>query len=86
MTRTIGAYCYAERSVDLDGNSLLASLLVGLVGTGIFVYGRRQSRFPQMLVGAVLVVFPYFVSSVALMAGIAVGLVLALWGATRIGL
>ncbi len=72
--------------MDLDGNSLLASLLIGLVGTAIFMYGRRQSRFPQMLVGAVLVVFPYFVSSVALMAGIAVGLVLALWGATRIGL
>jgi hypothetical protein len=74
------------KRMDLDGNSLLASLIIGLFGTAIFVYGRRQSRLPQMLVGAVLVVFPYFISSVALMAAIAVGLVVALWGATRIGL
>ncbi len=71
--------------MDLDGNSLLASLLIGLVGTGFFIYGRRQGRFPQMLVGAVLVVYPYFVSSIALMAAIAVGLVVMLWGAVRIG-
>jgi hypothetical protein len=72
--------------MNLDGNSLLASLLIGLVGTALFMYGRRQSRFPQMFVGAVLVVYPYFVSSVALMSVIAVGLVAALWGAVRLGL
>jgi hypothetical protein len=72
--------------MDLDGNSLLASLLIGLVGTAIFMYGKKQSRFPQMLVGGVLVVYPYFVSNVAVMAAIAVGLVAALWGAVRVGL
>jgi hypothetical protein len=72
--------------MDLDGNSLLASLLVGLVGTAFFMYGRKQGRFPHMFVGAVLVVYPYFVSNVALMAGIGVALVAALWGATRVGL
>ena len=72
--------------MDLDGNSLLASLLIGLVGTAIFVYGKKQGRFPHMLVGATLVVYPYFVSSVALMAGIAVGLVALLWGVVRMGI
>ena len=71
--------------MDLDGNSLLALLLIGLVGTAIFMYGKRQHRLPQMLVGAALVVYPYFVSSVALMGAIAVGLVVALWGAVRVG-
>lgn len=72
--------------MDFDGNSLLASMLIGLVGTGLFLYGRKQSRFPQMLVGAALVAYPYFVSSVAVMAAIAVGLVGALWVAVRMGL
>jgi hypothetical protein len=39
-----------------------------------------------MLVGVALVVYPYFVSSIALMAAIAVGLLAALWGAVRLGL
>lgn len=72
--------------MDLDGNSLLVSLLIGLVGSGFFIYGKRQGRFPHMLVGAALVVYPYFVSSIAAMAAIAVGLVAALWGGVRLGL
>ncbi len=71
--------------MDLDANSLLASLLIGLVGTACFMYGKKQGRFPQMLVGATLVVYPYFVSNVILMVAIAVGLLVALWGAVRMG-
>lgn len=72
--------------MDLDGNSLLASLLIGLFGSAFFIYGKRQARLPHMLVGAALVVYPYFVSSVALMAAIAVGLVGVLWGVIRMGM
>ncbi|MGH7439367.1 MAG: hypothetical protein ACRENE_27075 [Polyangiaceae bacterium] len=72
--------------MDLDGNSLLASLMIGLVGTGFFMYGKKQGRVPHMLVGVALAVYPYFVSNVALMAGIAVGIVAMLWGAVRMGL
>jgi hypothetical protein len=71
--------------MDLDGNTLLASLLVGLVGAALFMYGRKQGRFPQMFVGAALVVYPYFVSSIALMVAVAAGLLVALWGAVRLG-
>jgi hypothetical protein len=71
--------------MDLDANSLLASLLIGLVGTACFIYGKKQGRFPQMLVGATLVVYPYFVSNVMLMVAIAVALLVALWGAVRLG-
>jgi hypothetical protein len=72
--------------MNLDGNSLLASLFVGLIGTAVFIYGKRQGRLPQMVVGVALVVYPYFVSSVALMAAIAAGLFVALWAAIRLGL
>jgi hypothetical protein len=72
--------------MDLDGNSILVSLLIGLVGAGCFMYGRRQGRIPAMVVGAALIVYPYFVSSIALMVAIAVGLHVALWGGGRLGM
>jgi hypothetical protein len=71
--------------VNLDGNALLASLLIGLVGSACFVYGKRQGRVPQMLFGVVLVVYPYFVPNVFLTLAIAVGLLVALWGVVRLG-
>jgi hypothetical protein len=71
--------------MDLDGNSILVSLLIGLVGAGCFMYGRRQARVPAMVVGAALIVYPYFVSNIAVMVAIAVGLLVALWGAVRLG-
>jgi hypothetical protein len=72
--------------MNLDGNALLASLLVGLVGAAIFVYGRKQRRFPQMFVGVVMCIYPYFVPGVALMLTIAVVLLASLWGAARLGI
>jgi 4-hydroxybenzoate polyprenyltransferase len=72
--------------MNLDDNSLLASLFAGLIGAAFFMYGKRQGRLPQMVVGVALVVYPYFVSSVALMGAIAVGLFVALWAAIRLGL
>jgi hypothetical protein len=71
--------------MDLDANSLLASMLIGSIGFVAFVYGKKQGRAPQMLVGVALMIFPYFVSNIALMFAIAAALLTALWGALRLG-
>lgn len=71
--------------MDLDANSLLASLLVSSIGFVAFMYGKKQSRVPQMVVGILMMGYPYFVTNVALMLGIAVVLLAALWGAVRLG-
>jgi hypothetical protein len=71
--------------MELDGNSLLASLVIGVVGLAVFVYGRKQGRFPHLVAGVALMAYPYFVSNVALMVGIAVALLAGLWGAVRFG-
>jgi hypothetical protein len=71
--------------MNLDGNAILVSLLVGLVGAACFVYGKRQGRVPPMVIGAALTIYPYFVSNVAVMIAIAVALLVALWGAVRLG-
>jgi hypothetical protein len=71
--------------VDIDGNALLLSLLIGTVGVACFVYGKRQSRLPQMLAGVTLAVYPYFVSNLILMAAIAAAVLALLWLAVRLG-
>jgi uncharacterized protein (DUF983 family) len=70
----------------VNGNSLLASVLVGSIGMGLFVYGKRQRRAPHLAIGIVLMVFPYLISSVALMFAIAAALVGLLWLASYLGL
>ncbi len=69
--------------MDLDANSLLASLLVSSIGFVAFAYGKKQARVPHMIAGVLLMGYPYFVTNVALMLGIAVVLLAALWGAVR---
>ena len=72
--------------MNLDGNALLASLLISSVGFVSFAYGKKQRRLPQMLVGVGLMGFPYFVSSLPWMFGIAVALIGALVVMVRVGL
>ena len=72
--------------MDLEAGSFIASLIVSSIGFVVFVYGKRQQRVPQIVVGLVLMGFPYLVPSVPLMASIAAVLLVALWLATRFGL
>lgn len=65
--------------MDLDAGALLTSMLVSSVGFVLVVYGRKMARLPHVVVGAVLLIFPYFVASVVAMLGIAVALCLVLW-------
>jgi hypothetical protein len=64
---------------------LIASLLVGSVGYVAFAYGKRQRRIPQLLLGAALFVFPYFVDELWLMLLIAALLCAAAWFAVKLG-
>lgn len=64
---------------------LFASLAIGSVGVGLFIYGKKQGRWPQLLAGCVLSVYPYFVNSLGWMIGIAVAVIGALVLAVRAG-
>ena len=70
----------------MDGSSLIVGLVVGSVGLGFFLYGRKQRRAPQLVVGLVMMLYPYFVSSVPVTAALAVGLVGLLWFLVNRGL
>lgn len=44
--------------MDITATGLCVALLLGALGTGLFVYGKKQQRLPQLLAGIALMVFP----------------------------
>jgi hypothetical protein len=74
---------YSTVNLDTSTGSLMASLLVSAFGGGFFIYGWKQKRWPQLVVGVVMSIYPFFVESVWLTYLIAVALVVGLWFALR---
>ena len=70
----------------MDLNSILAGVFISLVGLALLMYGRKQTRLPHMVVGLILIIYPYFVGSIVLQFGVAVVLLAALALASRLGL
>jgi hypothetical protein len=55
----------------------MASLLFGLIGMGMFTYGRRASRMVPLGAGVALMVVPYFLTNLVLMLVVCCGLSVA---------
>ena len=64
---------------------MLLSLIPSGVGFGLFVYGKKASRWPQLVAGLVLMVYPYFTESVAALVGVGVLVGVGLWTTLRLG-
>ena len=54
-------------------------ILFGAIGFGAFVYGKRMTALPPMIIGILLMVYPYFVSGTLLMYLVGAGLCAALF-------
>ena len=65
--------------MDFSAGSLFANLIVSGVGFFLFSYGRKTTDIPKVVVGLVMMAYPYFVSSATMLIGIAVALVAGLW-------
>lgn len=71
--------------MSLDPGWLLLSMVIGSIGTVLFMYGKRQTSLPHLLVGGIFFVYPYFVPNLLLQSSIAVLLGIGLWYAVRLG-
>ena len=71
--------------VNLDPWYLFLSLIFSLIGFGYFRYGKRQSDGRAMLVGVVLMVYPYFITSPLAVVGVGVLLMASPLVAKRLG-
>ena len=72
-------------SLNLDPTWLFLSLIPGGVGFVLFVYGKKQERWPHLVTGLALMVYPYFATTVLSLIGIGAALGVALWVAVRAG-
>ena len=71
--------------MSFDPGVLFLSLVTSGIGFVLFVYGKKQDRWPQLAGGIVLMVYPYFVSTMVMSVAIAVVVIAAVWIAVRLG-
>lgn len=50
-------------SMDFSAASLLSSLLVSTLGTGIFLYGKSTTKPLPMIAGGILGLIPFVISA-----------------------
>jgi len=65
--------------MNLDSGSLFSSLIISCIGMGYFMYGKKAGRLWPLLGGIALCVYPYFISNVPLMWGLAAGIMVGIY-------
>jgi hypothetical protein len=71
--------------MDLDATWLFLSLIPSGIGFVLFVYGKKQGRLPQLVVGLLMMISPYVTSTVPMLLGVGALLVAVLWYAVKLG-
>ena len=72
-------------AMNLDPTWLILSLIPGGVGFVLFVYGKKQGRWPQLAAGLAFMIYPYFTESILAMTLVGLVLGAALYWAIQAG-
>ena len=68
-----------------DPTWLFVSLITGGIGFVLFVYGKKQQRWPQLIAGVLFMVYPYFTPGVLELCCVGAAVLLGLWITIRQG-
>jgi hypothetical protein len=71
--------------MNLDPTWLFLSLIPGGIGFVLFVYGKKQHRYPHLVAGLAMMGYPYFATTALSMTIVGVLIGAALWVAVRLG-
>jgi 4-hydroxybenzoate polyprenyltransferase len=71
--------------MSFDPSWLMLSLIPSGIGMVLFFYGKRQGRFPQLIVGILFMVYPFFTTTVTSLILVGIVLGLLLWYLLRTG-
>jgi hypothetical protein len=44
-------------------SSLIIGMIAGAIGTGYFIYGKKQQRYAPMFAGLLLGIYPFFTNN-----------------------
>ena len=71
--------------MSFDPTWLFLSLFPSGIGFVLFVYGRKQHRWPLIVSGLLYMTYPYLATTVTALVGVGVLLGLTTWYAVRAG-
>lgn len=63
----------------MDNNLLMASFFFGLIGTGLFMYGKKSGRPVPLLAGLALIAIPYFIPNLIVLTLVCIALCALPW-------
>jgi len=72
--------------MNLEPGTLIAGLFVSTIGLSLFLFGKKQSRIPQLAGGLLLMGLPMCVPSPWWMSATAATVIAGVWFALRHGL
>jgi hypothetical protein len=70
---------------SFDPTWLFLSMIPAGIGFVLFVYGKKQQRWPQLVAGIAMMVYPYFTSTITAMMAVGALICVALWYVVRMG-
>ncbi|MFA7254476.1 MAG: amino acid transport protein [Candidatus Omnitrophota bacterium] len=47
----------------MNTTNIFASIIFGSIGLGAFIYGKKQSNLKALVIGVVLMIYPYFMQN-----------------------
>lgn len=56
----------------MNSTQLLLGVLFSSIGLGYFIYGKKQKVTVPLVCGLVLMIFPYFIENIAMLASIGI--------------
>ena len=71
--------------MTINATWLFLSLIPSGIGFVLFVYGKKQERWPQLAAGVAFAVYPYFATSTTSLIVVGAAIGVALWLALRLG-
>lgn len=72
--------------MNFDPTLLILSIFPSSVGFVLFMYGKKEQRWPQLAAGILMMVYPYFTNTVTSMLVTGTVITAALWYVVRLGL
>jgi hypothetical protein len=60
-----------------SGTNIIISMLIGTIGFGYFIYGRKQMKGSALVAGIILCIYPYFLSNLWIMLLVGAGIMTA---------
>jgi hypothetical protein len=71
--------------MSFDPTWIFLSLIPSGIGFVLFMYGKKQERWPLLVGGLILMVYPYFATSVVSLVSVGALIGGGLWYAVRAG-